>query len=127
MSVQAYQRAQQTAETPRDTEYRLLGQITAALTEAEKAGRGDFARLVKAVDWNRRVWTAFSVDCQNPDNGLPVQLRANIISLALFVGRYSSEVIRDGADLEVLIDINKTVMQGLAPRQGASAAPAASL
>jgi hypothetical protein len=32
------------------------------------------------------------------------------------VSRYSREVLRDGADVEPLIDINRTMMEGLAAR-----------
>jgi flagellar biosynthesis activator protein FlaF len=39
-----------------------------------------------------------------------------LISLALWVARYSGEVLRAGADIEPLIDINRTMMEGLAAR-----------
>ena len=42
-------------------------------------------------------------------------MRAGIISLAIFVERYSVQVIREGADIDPLIDINRMIMQGLAP------------
>jgi len=34
--LQAYQKTQRQSETPRDTEYRLFGQVTHALIEADK-------------------------------------------------------------------------------------------
>jgi flagellar protein FlaF len=43
-------------------------------------------------------------------------LRASIISLSLWVGRHSSAVMRKEEDFEPLIDINRTIMQGLAGR-----------
>jgi flagellar protein FlaF len=43
-------------------------------------------------------------------------LRGQIISLAMWVARYSSEVLREGADLEPLIDVNRTMMEGLSLR-----------
>ena len=42
-------------------------------------------------------------------------MRAQIISLDLFIGRHSSAVMRGDGDFETLIDINRMVMQGLAP------------
>jgi len=42
-------------------------------------------------------------------------LRAQIISLSLFVDRHSSQVMRAGASFDVLIEINRTIMQGLSP------------
>ncbi len=116
MSVRAYQQAASRSEPPRQTEYRLLGQVTRALMDAAELGRADLQRLAKALDWNRRVWSAFAADCATPDNGLPDQLRANIISLSIFVSRYSSTVMREGVEIDPLIDINRSIMQGLETR-----------
>jgi flagellar protein FlaF len=87
--------------------------VTQALIEARGLGPFDFNRRVAALDWNRRVWNAFASDCGAVGNAQPDALRAGIISLAIFVSKHSSAVLREGADLEPLIDINKTVMQGL--------------
>ena len=126
MSVQAYQRSVSRSEDPRSTEYRLLGQVTQALIEARSLKRHEFTKLADALDWNRRVWQAFANDCSVENNGLPPALRAGIISLSIFVTRHSSVVLRSGAQIDPLIDINRTVMQGLeqamAARGGAAAA-----
>ena len=114
MSLKAYQKAQQRVETPREIEYRLFGQVTRALLDIQELPRHEIARRMDALDWNRRVWSFMSADCANPDNALPENLRASIISLSLWVGRYSSEVMQKGEDVEPLIDINRTIMQGLA-------------
>lgn len=113
MTVQAYQRSISQAEDPRSTEYRLLGQVTQALIATRDLDRYDFSKLAEALDWNRRVWSAFATDCSAPGNTLPDALRAGIISLSIFVAKYSSTVLREGAEIEPLIDINRTVMQGL--------------
>lgn len=126
MSVQAYQRSVSRAEDPRTTEYRLLGQVTQSLMEARSLQRHEFTKLAHALDWNRRVWQAFANDCSVEGNGLPPALRAGIISLSIFVTKHSSAVLREGAQIEPLIDINRTVMQGLEQamlaRGGATAA-----
>jgi flagellar biosynthesis activator protein FlaF len=114
MSVAAYQTAQRRVETPREIEYRLFGQVTHALLEAQKLPTTDIAKRMDAIDWNRRVWTFMAGDCMGGDNALPEQLRASIVSLSLWVGRYSSEVMQKNAEIEPLIDINRTIMQGLA-------------
>ena len=112
MAVTAYQKAQRAAENPRSTEYRLFGDVTSALMEAKTAGaRG--ALLIDAIDWNRRMWSALAVDCLDSANQLPKELRAQIVSLSIWVNKYSSEVMQQGSSLEPLIDINRTIMQGL--------------
>ena len=121
MSYQAYQTASARTEDPRSTEYRLMGQVTRALMEVQDAGPGEIRKRAEALDWNRRVWSAFAADCASPDNGLPESLRASIISLAIYISKETSAAMRGSGDLETLIELNRTIMQGLAP-QGSSAA-----
>ncbi len=126
MSLNAYKNAHKSAETPRQTEYRLFSDVTAALAEAKRTeARG--APLVEALDWNRRLWTALSEDCIGSENALPAPLRAQIISLGLWVSRYASEVARGDADIDALIDVNRSIMEGLAMPGLAGAGRAASL
>ncbi|HUO99803.1 MAG TPA: flagellar biosynthesis regulator FlaF [Rhizomicrobium sp.] len=112
MTLKAYQTTQRITEDPRQTEYRLFGQVTGALIGAQKSGDKGTV-LVDAVDWNRRVWRALAADCLDDRNQLPPQLRANIVSLSLWVTKYSRKVIRAGAALDPLVEINRTIMQGL--------------
>jgi flagellar protein FlaF len=116
MSLRAYQQAATRAENPRELEYRLFGQVTRALMDASQAPEDDIAKRIDALDWNRRVWSAMATDCSLPENSLAPELRASIISLSLWVGRHSSAVMRKEEDFEPLIDINRTIMQGLAGR-----------
>ncbi len=122
MSLQAYQQAATRAESPRDTEYRLFAQVTRALIEAAKLDPNEIGARADALDWNRRVWTTFASDCAHPDNKLPPPLRASIISLSIWVTRHSSLVIRRQEDFEPLIEINRMIMQGLAPTSASAAA-----
>ena len=122
MSLQAYHRAATQAESPRQTEYRLFAQVTLELMDAAKADATDYARRLDALDWNRRVWTVLGEDCANPANGLPAPLRASIISLAMWVSRHTGAVIRRQEQIEPLIEVNRLIMQGLAPNPNAVAA-----
>ena len=114
MSLRAYQQAATSAETPRDTEYRLFAQVTLALAEAARLDPKDFAGRVPALDWNRRMWSVLATDCAEEGNGLPKELRAGIISLSIWVNKYTSEVIRGEDDIQDLIDVNRMIRQGLA-------------
>lgn len=114
MSLNAYRQAAARSETPREMEYRLFTEVTLALIAASKLDRSDIAGRMDALDWNRRLWTTLSDDCSRPDNALPKPLRASIISLALWVGRHTSAVMRGAEEIEPLIEINRMIMQGLA-------------
>ena len=113
MSLQAYKTAAARAESPREMEDRLFGQVTRALVHASTVDRADIQTRIDALDWNRRLWSALATDCSDPDNALANPLRAQIISISLFVNKHSSEIMRGDEDFEPLIDINKMVMQGL--------------
>jgi len=117
MSLKAYQKAALTAEDPRTIEYRLFGQVTRALMEAEKADKNDFIKRIDALDWNRRLWSVLASDCATEGNGLPDNLRAQIISLAIWVNKHTSLVMRAQEEIKDLIEINRIIMDGLAPRR----------
>jgi flagellar protein FlaF len=113
MSLQAYKTAATRAENPKEMEYRLFGQVTRALMHASTLDPADVAGRIDALDWNRRVWSVFATACSDPQNPLPADLKARIISISLFVNRHSSAVMRNEEDFEPLIDINRMIMQGL--------------
>ena len=112
MTLKAYKDTQRVTEDPRATEYRLFGQVTGALLNAKQAGAAG-APLVEAVDWNRRLWRTLAADCMDDRNTLTQDVRAKIISLSLWVSKYSRSVTREKAPLDPLIEINRTIMQGL--------------
>jgi flagellar biosynthesis activator protein FlaF len=125
MSIQAYQRASAQAENPRETEYRLFATITSGLIKAQEQGRAHLGVFAEALDKNRRLWTILANDCASEGNELPAPLRAQIISLSMWVSRQTSAVIQGSEEIEPLIDVNRTIMQGLAPQLSAQPATAA--
>jgi len=112
MSLKAYKSAQTATEDPRVTEYRLFGQVTGALLDAQKT-HASGTPLVEAIDWNRRMWRTLAADCMDDRNTLTQDVRAKIISLSLWVSKYSRQVTCEKAPLEPLIEINRNIMQGL--------------
>jgi flagellar protein FlaF len=120
MSLQAYQQASQRVENPRDTEYRLFSVVTRALIKAAELDETDFSGRMFALDWNRRMWSALSMDCSADSNGLPEQVRASIISLNFWVMRHTSAVMQREEGFEPLIEVNRIIMQGLRPQSEAA-------
>lgn len=109
-----YQRTQNATQSPRDVEYRLLGQVTSALMAARDNPR-DIHAKVDALQWNRDVWSAFRVDLAGDDNGLPRALRASLISLSLYIERECIKSMAPKGELDELIELNRTIMEGLRP------------
>lgn len=112
MSLHKYISAQNTTDDPRRTEYRLFAQVTRALMDARQdnhaSGRNN------AIHWNRRLWLTLQTDCANDGNRLPENLRAGIISLSIWVDKHSRRVLKGEADIKPLIDVNRSIMEGLA-------------
>ncbi|MEW9854543.1 flagellar biosynthesis regulator FlaF [Novosphingobium sp. M1R2S20] len=119
MSLSAYQRVKTIAESPRNTEFRLVSQITGEMIAARDAGLTGTA-LMAALHRNREMWGAFSSACGAPGNALPDTLRAGIISLALWVDRFTTEVVTGRESIEELIGVNRLLLEGLAPEQMAA-------
>lgn len=112
MSLKAYQTTQKANESTSQTEYRLFADVTRALMDSKELPKLD-VRLHDALHWNRQLWSTLATDCAVEGNMLPKQLRASIISISIWVGKYSSQVARGDETVQALIDINKNIMEGL--------------
>ena len=112
MTLTAYQTARSRAETPRSAEFRLMSEITGEMMDAETAGLKG-AMLMPPLHRNREMWSAFVTDCGATGNGLPRELRAQIISLGLWVERFTSDVVAGRESIGELISVNRTIMEGL--------------
>ena len=113
MSLDAYRRVRTIAETPRAQEFRLMSQITGEMIQARDGGLNG-AALVPALHRNREVWATFSSVCGSPGNQLPSELRASIISIALWVDRFTSDVVAGRDSIDELITVNRAIIDGLA-------------
>ncbi|AXK43713.1 flagellar biosynthesis regulator FlaF [Erythrobacter aureus] len=113
MSAAAYQTTQRRSEQPRSAEYRLMAQITGEMIAAKEGGLLGTA-LAEPLSRNRELWNVFSNDCASSENGLPEALRASIISLGIWVDKHTSGVIGGREEIDDLIDVNRSIMEGLA-------------
>lgn len=112
MSLSAYQRARTMTESPRAMECRLIREVTGDLIGARDAGVTGVT-LAPVLFRNREMWAAFGSACGARGNMLPDPLRASIVSLSLWVDRYTSDVIAGRDEIEPLIDVNRQVLEGL--------------
>ena len=119
MSINAYQRVGKIAEDPRSSQARILARVTTELENALEDGRYS-ARLATAVHNNVRLWNALARDLQDPGNQLPDALKAQLLSLAIWVNKHSLAVPRDIEKVRALIDVNKQIGAGLSTPQPAA-------
>lgn len=115
MSIKSYQRAQQSSESPRSTEYRAMAMITSKLMDgrAKAQSNKDRKALIEACFLNQKLWTIFAADLAMPDNKLPDETKASLISLSIWVQKTTPKVMRGEVDAEALIDVNRNIMEGL--------------
>ena len=112
MSVRRYQQTQESADDPRSVERFALARVNGMLSAgAENGGRA----LTEACHKNWQLWSIFQADLADPGNALPDALKAQLISLSIWVQKYTPQVLFQGASVEPLINVNRSIMEGLAP------------
>lgn len=97
----------------KDREQQLLSRSIDLLVEARDAGPNSM-ESVRAIHFLNRLWTTFIEDLGNADNELPKELRANLISIGLWLLRESEE-IRQGRsqNFEGLIEVSQIIRDGI--------------
>lgn len=119
--IDAYRKTINQTATSRDTEYRLLAQVTAELLKAVENQKGATADPVKtaqvatALNWNKQVWDVFVEDCGSEGNQLPRELRAAIVSLGIWVTKETALALEGQGDIDSLVAVNRDIMKGLKP------------
>ena len=91
----------------RGDEREAFSKVTAAMASA------DGASLRSALDDNRRLWSILQDNLFQEDNVLPDSLKSQLISLATWVDGYTAKVLEGEGELEALISVNNTIMEGL--------------
>ncbi len=76
---------------------------------------------------NRKIWQIFLDTAMSTDNAMPLELRNNIASLAVFVFKRTQDIMIDTqpAKFTVLVNINRNIAAGLLKRPAAPAAATA--
>jgi flagellar biosynthesis activator protein FlaF len=124
--VAAYAQQQKRNLTPREVEAMAFTKAALLLEDAKKAA-GNIEEYSKALRFNHLLWTIIQADLTEPDNNLPPEIKANVMSLSIFVDKQTTKALRttSGADLDVLININRNLAAGLRTSPQAAAQPQA--
>lgn len=97
----------------RDRERQLLTRSIEMLTQAQREGAGSLV-AVEAVHFTTRLWTSLIEDLGSEENALPKELRANLISIGLWLLREAEEIRQGRSDnLEGMIDISQIIRDGI--------------
>jgi len=90
-----------------------LDRVIAMLRAARDKGENS-REAIEAIFYLRRLWAIFLDDLRNPENELPEQLRAGIVSIGIWMNR-EIDRFRSGQtkDLTPIIEINEIIRDGL--------------
>lgn len=97
----------------KERERQLLDRSIDLLIAAKEAGVNS-RKATEAIHFLNRIWSAFVEDLGSPDNELPRELRANLISIGLWLLREAEAVRRGESDnFAGLIDISQIIRDGI--------------
>src|SRR5208337_578535 len=100
-------------QTMRARERAAMDKVIGMLRAAQEKGPLSRER-VEALFYLRRLWAIFLDDLDDPNNELPDQLRAGIISIGIWMMKEIDRVrARVTDDLAPMIEINEIIRDGL--------------
>ena len=112
--IQAYAQTQKSSMSPREVEAMAFTKAALMLEEAKK-NTDDYDSYASALKFNQLLWTIIQADIVDKENELPAQLKANILSLSIFVDKQTVKALADTKTrhIDSLININKNLAEGL--------------
>lgn len=97
----------------RDRERQLLTRSIDLLAKARDSGPRS-VQSVEAIHFLSRIWTTFIEDLGSMENELPNELRANLISIGLWLLREAEQVRQGHSDnFEGLIEVSQIIRDGI--------------
>lgn len=113
----AYRTVQKITSSGRELEALVLSRAALKLAEVRDNWNAPDRdeMLDKALRFNQRIWSIFQGELMKEDNPLPRQLRADILSLSMFIDRRIFDVMAlpEPEKLNVIININLNIAVGL--------------
>ncbi len=103
-------------EAPKDARQRERMAIERAIELLELAeAKGARSReAIEALDFVRRLWGMLIEDLANPENDLPKALRADLISIGLWIMREAEKIRQEESkNFRGLIDVIRSIGDGL--------------
>lgn len=115
--AQTYAKNAQETGSIRELEAQLLMRAASRLQAVKDGEVTDNQNIISAVRYNRRLWLVFADGLNKAENPLPIEIKKNVSSLAMFVLN-RSRIIETATEmnlerLNILININREIAAGL--------------
>jgi flagellar biosynthesis activator protein FlaF len=109
--AKGYQRTPEPGNPARSEAWALLE--SARQLNQTKDGPIDAFRAALRANW--RLWTIFQASLLEPDCTTPPELRRNLLGLANFIDKLTVDLLAapDAAKVDVLVNINRQISEGL--------------
>ncbi|MDR1026034.1 MAG: flagellar biosynthesis regulator FlaF [Lactobacillus sp.] len=106
-------------------ESRALIRTASALNAIKENWEEKKSELSAALDKNRLLWTIIATSMNEKDSPQPLNIRNNILNLALFVFQRTVSVLAEPSPekLDILININMNIAKGLSEHNPDGEAP----
>jgi flagellar protein FlaF len=103
----------ETPKTAREREREALDRSIELLKRAEGAGSRS-RETIEALLYVRRLWSHLIEDLAKPENDLPPNLRADLISIGLWILREAEQIRLEKSDnFKGLIEVSTAIRDGL--------------
>jgi flagellar protein FlaF len=97
----------------KDRERQLLDRSIELLVEAKEKGP-ETREAIDALFFVRRIWVRFVEDLGSSSNELDVQLRANLISVGIWILKEAEKIRRgESGNFDGIIDVTRIIRDGL--------------
>lgn len=104
----------ETPQTARAREREAIDRSIELLQAADKAGVQS-REAVEALLFVRKLWSILIEDLGKPENDLPKQLRADLISIGLWVMREAEQIrLEKSSNFKGIIEVSANIREGLA-------------
>ena len=90
--------------------------LSLGIHQLERLQHGGFSDedFFESLLYVRKLWAIFIEDLSHPENGLPEQLRADIISIGLWIVKEADRLRQERSnDVMQLIEINRLIRDAL--------------
>jgi flagellar protein FlaF len=104
---------EETPQTARTREREAIQRSIDLLEAADKAGVQS-REAVEALLFVRKLWSVLIEDLGKPENDLPKQLRADLISIGLWIMREAEQIrLEKSSNFKGIIEVSSNIRDGL--------------
>lgn len=113
-ALRGYGHVKRQTASDKHIELQLFSAVTGRLrAQVKKNPTRLSGEMAEVILENAKLWNVLFCDLVGPENKLSGDLKTNLISLAEFTQSHTQRVLRGQASIDILIEINAAIIEGL--------------